>query len=98
MGISRRLTAPGVTVKIWPRAEIENYLLDPETIARVSGAAPEVVALNIIEAQAACGTYPCHVHFRVGGFRARGLRQRSPGTRRGGVRRTMDGKRSPGQN
>lgn len=48
--IVERLTAPGITVKIWSRAEIENYLLDPDTVARVSRAAPEVLALRIVEA------------------------------------------------
>ena len=49
--IVKRLTAPGVTVKVWgPRTEIENYLLDADTIARVSGAAPEVIAIKIAEA------------------------------------------------
>jgi hypothetical protein len=45
----KRLTAPGITIIIWSRSEIENYLLDPETIARVSGAAPEAVALQTAE-------------------------------------------------
>jgi hypothetical protein len=49
--IVKRLTAPGITIKIWSRAEIENYLLDPDAIARVSRAAPEVLALRIVEAQ-----------------------------------------------
>ena len=45
----RHLTAPGVTLRIWQRAEIENYLLDPETIARVSGAAIEIITLRMSE-------------------------------------------------
>ena len=45
--IVKRLTAPGVKVKLWARAEIENYLLDPGTIARVSGAALEIVTVKI---------------------------------------------------
>lgn len=48
--IVKRLTAPGITIKIWCRAEIENYLLDPDTVARVSRAAPEVLAFRIAEA------------------------------------------------
>jgi hypothetical protein len=45
----RHQTAPGIKLKIWQRTEIENYLLDPETIARVSGAAAEIIALRINE-------------------------------------------------
>lgn len=48
--IIRRLTAPGITIKFWARAEIENYLLDAETVARVSGAAPQMLALQLDEA------------------------------------------------
>jgi hypothetical protein len=48
--LARRLTTPGVTVTMWNRVEIENYLVDPDTIARVSGAAPEIVVLKVIEA------------------------------------------------
>jgi hypothetical protein len=48
--IVMRLAAPEITVKIWSRSEIENYLLDPETVARVSRAAPEILALHIVEA------------------------------------------------
>jgi hypothetical protein len=47
--IVRRLTVPGVKVVIWSRAEIENYLLDPELIARVSGASAETLAVQIGE-------------------------------------------------
>jgi hypothetical protein len=45
------LSAPNITVRIWSRAEIENYLLDPGAVARVSGASPEMIALKITEAQ-----------------------------------------------
>jgi hypothetical protein len=48
----RRLEAPGVKVMFWSCPEIDNYLLDPETIARVSGAAEETLSLQIAEAQA----------------------------------------------
>jgi hypothetical protein len=37
------LAAPGNTVRIWSRPQIENYLLHAETLARVSGAAPEAI-------------------------------------------------------
>jgi hypothetical protein len=43
------LTAPGIKVTILTRTELENYLLDADTIARVSGAASEAVALRIAE-------------------------------------------------
>lgn len=45
-----RLSASGVTVSVWSRTELENYLLDVETIARVSGASPDSVAQQIFEA------------------------------------------------
>lgn len=48
--IVRQLTAPDVTVSFWAKAELENYLLDPETIARLSGAAPEAVERELDEA------------------------------------------------
>jgi hypothetical protein len=48
----RRLEAPGVKVMFWSRAEIENYLLDAETIARVSGAAEDTLSLQLAEAHA----------------------------------------------
>src|SRR5262249_39816387 len=44
------LRATGINVMIWPRVELENYLLDLETVARLSGAASETVALQIREA------------------------------------------------
>ena len=47
--IVRSVTAPGIAIKFWSRTELENYLLDPETIARVSGAAPEVITQRITE-------------------------------------------------
>lgn len=50
--LADRLTTPGVTVTVWNRVEIESYLLDSQTVARVSGAAPEVVLLKIVEAHA----------------------------------------------
>jgi hypothetical protein len=48
----RRLEAPGVKVMFWSRPEIENYLLDAETIARVSGAAEDTLSLQLAEAHA----------------------------------------------
>lgn len=48
--ILENLTAPGVTVAVWTRTELENYLLDVDTIARVSGASPDAVALHLTEA------------------------------------------------
>ena len=48
--IRKSLSAPGITVKIWSRTEIENYLLDANAVARVSGAAPEIISLRIAEA------------------------------------------------
>jgi hypothetical protein len=47
----KQLEAPGIKALFWSRCEIENYLLDPDTIARVSGAAPETLASEIFEAQ-----------------------------------------------
>lgn len=47
--IAKRLAAPGITIKILSRAEIENFLLDPETVSRVSGAAPEALAVQMAE-------------------------------------------------
>lgn len=47
--ITDSLSASNIRVVVLPRAEIENYLLDTETIARVSGAAPEVLDINIAE-------------------------------------------------
>jgi hypothetical protein len=44
------LTQPGITATILTRTEIENYLLDAETIARASGAASEAVAQHMAEA------------------------------------------------
>jgi hypothetical protein len=43
------LIAPDVTTSILPGPEIENYLLDPDTIAKVSGASAETVAVNLSE-------------------------------------------------
>ena len=43
------MKAPNITVIVWTRTELENYLLDADTIARVSGAAPGVVARHIGE-------------------------------------------------
>lgn len=42
-GIERQLAASSVEAHIWRRKEIENYLLDTETIARLSGATREEV-------------------------------------------------------
>jgi hypothetical protein len=42
-------SAPGITVRFLTRVEIENHLLDPDTIARVSGAAKEMVAVRLAE-------------------------------------------------
>lgn len=43
------LTAPDISVKFWRRAELENYVLAPEAIARVSGAAEESIAVEIAD-------------------------------------------------
>ena len=48
--VVKRLTAPGIHVIFWSRTELENYLLDPATLARASGAAPEALSLQIAEA------------------------------------------------
>jgi len=48
----RRLEAPGVKVMFWSWPEIENYLLDAETMARVSGAAEDTLSLQLAEARA----------------------------------------------
>ena len=45
----QHLRAPGIDVRIWSRVELESYLIDADTIARVSGAAPEIVTLKIID-------------------------------------------------
>lgn len=47
--ISDHLGAPGITVTVLSRSELESYLLDADTIARVSGAAPETVDQRISE-------------------------------------------------
>ena len=47
--IAALLSAPEITVKIWQMTELENYLLDADTVARASGAAPETVALRLAE-------------------------------------------------
>jgi hypothetical protein len=46
----KQLTAPDIKVVLWSRTELENYLLDPETMSRASGAAPEALSLQIAEA------------------------------------------------
>lgn len=51
--IISRLNGPGISVRILDRPDIDNYLLDAETIARVSGAAAEVIAVRMAEAAAA---------------------------------------------
>jgi hypothetical protein len=48
--IASNLAAPGVDVRVLAGAEIENYLIDAETIARASGAAREAIAVQIAEA------------------------------------------------
>jgi hypothetical protein len=48
--IRRSLTAPGIEVFFWFRTELENYLVDPDTIARVSGAAPEAITQRLVDA------------------------------------------------
>jgi hypothetical protein len=49
--ILRHLSAPANSVRILSAAELENYLLDPTTVARVSGAASEMLAVQIAEIQ-----------------------------------------------
>lgn len=46
----RNLSAPGNTVRFWTKAEIENYLLQADTVAKLSGAAPEAIEQRITEA------------------------------------------------
>lgn len=41
--IERQLAAASVDAHIWRRKEIENYLLDSETIAKLSGASPSAI-------------------------------------------------------
>jgi hypothetical protein len=48
--IVRNLSAPGNAVKFWIKAEIENYILNPDIIAKLSGAAPEAIEQRIIDA------------------------------------------------
>ena len=48
--IIKDLTAEQLSVVILPRTELENYLLLPEAIARVSGASIETVSVRIDEA------------------------------------------------
>ena len=48
--LRRNLSAPGNTVRFWAKAEIENYLLHADTIAKLSGAAPEAIEQRITEA------------------------------------------------
>jgi hypothetical protein len=43
----KKLTAPNITPIILPRPELENYLLDSETIAKASGAASSTVELKL---------------------------------------------------
>lgn len=47
--IAASLVAPDVTTAILPGPEIENYLLDPETIAKASGASTETIAVQLSE-------------------------------------------------
>jgi hypothetical protein len=47
--IAASLIAPDVTTCFLPGPEIENYLLDPETIAKASGASTETVAIRLAE-------------------------------------------------
>jgi AAA domain, putative AbiEii toxin, Type IV TA system len=48
--LHRQLAAPNNTVLIWQRAELENYLLDPDVIARACGADPDAIADRTREA------------------------------------------------
>jgi hypothetical protein len=41
--VKKRLAGVGVDCHVWKRKELESYLLDPETIAQISGADPEWV-------------------------------------------------------
>ena len=44
-----RLSRLGITAHIWNRKELESYLLEPDVIARVSGADPEVVESLLLD-------------------------------------------------
>jgi hypothetical protein len=48
--LARQLTASGVTAVFLERPEFENYLLDTDSLARASGAAPESIAVQIADA------------------------------------------------
>jgi len=47
--IAETLSAPGVSISVLPRLEIENYLLDPETIAKASGASADTIAITLTQ-------------------------------------------------
>ncbi|SOE59090.1 AAA domain-containing protein, putative AbiEii toxin, Type IV TA system [Burkholderia sp. YR290] len=47
--ITDSLSAPYLAVTIWMRPELENYLVDPDTVAKASGAAPETVAMKLAD-------------------------------------------------
>lgn len=47
--IERQLAIASVDAHIWRRKEIENYLLDPETIARLSGATPSAIDVMLTD-------------------------------------------------
>lgn len=49
-GLVQRLAEAGVGCNVCQLPELESYLLDPPTIARVSGAAPVAVTLHMAEA------------------------------------------------
>jgi hypothetical protein len=51
--VTRQLSAPNLTIVALQYAELENYLLDADTIARASGAAPEAVAIRLAASLAA---------------------------------------------
>ncbi|MFM0488306.1 ATP-binding protein [Paraburkholderia graminis] len=47
--IIKSLAAPYVAVTIWTKPELENYLIDPDTVAKASGAASETIAMKVAE-------------------------------------------------
>jgi len=47
--LAEHLHAPNISFAVLNRNELENYLLDPETIARVAGATPEVIASRMAD-------------------------------------------------
>lgn len=46
--LAKQLSVPQADVLRWSQPSVENFLLVPEAIARASGAAPEVIALQLV--------------------------------------------------